>query len=291
MQTLMIDCSQLCYKAFYTSLKGLSYDEKETGIIFGFLMQVFKLSKDFNTDKFLFCWDSKRNLRKMMYPEYKEKRKKELTEEEIEDNDLLYKQMDMLRKDILPRMGFVNSFIRSGYEADDLIAYLAKRGKGHLIVSNDKDLYQLLDDCPIYLGVKERFTKNDFVDFYGIEPSQWVEAKAIGGCNSDCVKGVKGAADPAKSTSSKAIAYIKGELTKGVVFDRIKESKDIIERNKKLVTIPFDDGFDLEIKEDEFKFLDWLDVFDEFDLRSFSTMKYLANLKKYFRFDGNDILY
>ena len=72
---LVIDCSQLCYRSFYTT-KDLSYEEERTGIIFGFLKQIFKLAQDFDTKTFIFCWDSAKSYRKQIYSDYKENRKK-----------------------------------------------------------------------------------------------------------------------------------------------------------------------------------------------------------------------
>ena len=55
--------------------------------------------------------------------------------------------MESKRINIIPKMGFKNSFIRTGQEADDIIAQLTIDYPGMTIVSNDKDLYQLLDNC------------------------------------------------------------------------------------------------------------------------------------------------
>ena len=68
MKTLIIDCNNLCYGSFYT-FGELSHEEKKTGVIFGFLLQLLSLVEKFEANKFMFCWDSERNYRKIIYPE------------------------------------------------------------------------------------------------------------------------------------------------------------------------------------------------------------------------------
>ena len=86
----------------------------------------------------------------------------------------------------------------AGYEADDHAGAVAQAlPKGHTltIVSRDKDLLQL---------VRPRVSLFDPVtgaahtpatfraDWPGLHPSRWAEVKAIAGCDTDAVPGVKG---------------------------------------------------------------------------------------------------
>ena len=93
----------------------------------------------------------------------------------------------------------------------------------------------------------------------------WVKAKAIGGCDSDNVKGIYGVADPAKSNSSKAVEYIKGTLTKGKIYDKIvsEEGQNTIMRNMSLVFLPYQGGhrINLDVKEDVLYARDFRDLF------------------------------
>ena len=281
---LVIDCSTLCYRGFFSGGKDLSYEEKTTGVIFNFLLQVFKYAKDFDTKKIVFCWDSGRSFRKDFWPEYKKKRQ-ELSEEEKADRKILFAQIAELRQKVIPNLGFKNSFIQTGYEADDLIAETVINNPGGIVISGDKDLYQLLDHCSIYLGNKDRFSLEDFREFYDIEPDDWAFAKSMGGCDSDGVKGIKGVADPAHSKVSKALSYIRGELNSGVVFDRIEsdEGQEIIVRNLKLVELPWRGDLEINLDWDEnFKLNDWIDVFNQYNFKSFMEKKYLNKLKEVF---------
>jgi len=280
---IVIDCSGLVFKSIFTLGDTLSYDDEQTGVIYGFLRQIFAVADRFESNRIVFCWDSLKSKRKMIYPEYKANRKKEeKTPEEKETLRCLFKQVDKLRMEILPQLGFKNSFVKTALEADDVIAAVVNKYKGNIVVSGDKDLYQLLDCCDISSDGKKIFTKNDYDETYGISCAQWAEAKAIAGCNSDNVIGVKGVADPAKSLKSKVFTYLKGDLKKGKVLDKIIENKEITIQNRKLVSLPFEE-IDIELKDDEYFYVsDWVDVFDKLGFNSFLKKDYFNSIRKTF---------
>ena len=82
-------------------------------------------------------------------------------------------------------------------EADDVIASYCKKYKDKydiVIVTADKDYYQLLDDNVkmYHLGKKEEYTKESFFKEYKIQPKQWVDVGALMGDTGDTIMGVKG---------------------------------------------------------------------------------------------------
>lgn len=234
-KTLLIDANYLGHRARYTT-GLLSYKGKPTGVIFGFLNQLFTLTKKTIPDEVVFVWDSRRSLRKEYYPFYKNKSKTH-GNEEGPDRELLdaFKQFQELKRDILPQLGFTNNFMQSGYEADDIIATTVQNEScQYIVATSDDDLLQLLDYCQIYnLGKDKYITKEDFIEDYKIEPAQWAEVKKIAGCSGDNVPGVQGVGEKT------AIRYLLNELpTKAKAYTAIKASKDIIERNEWLVKLP-----------------------------------------------------
>ena len=242
---IVVDCSTLAYAAYY-SYGHLSYNNEPTGVIFGFLSKMLLIAETFQTNSFIFCWDSETELlREQDYKGYKEKRRnKELTEEEKISFISIHKQRDELRNSVLPRMGFRNSFIADGFEADDLLAvYSIKLAKRFpvVMVTTDYDMFQCLNCCSIYNPSKKTtYTLRQFKEEFRIDPNQWAMAKAIGGCDSDNVKGIQGISDPKKPTS-KSLKYLRGELTKGKVLAKIEgsEGQTIIKRNLPIVTTPY----------------------------------------------------
>lgn len=241
---VIVDCSALVYAAKHT-MGTLSYNGRPTGIIFGFLNRILKYAEKFKTNDFVFCWDSAVSIREKYYPDYKKKRKKDKVEAEADEKITqleMINQSHQLRDEILPYLGFKNNCHQVGFEADDLLAYWVNKIKGRkiILVTSDNDLYQCLSDrCCMYLPRRKKWlTCKAFTRKFKISPEQWKMAKAIGGCNGDQVQGIKGAGDPKNNPNSISIKYVKGELTKGIVYDRIKKSDDIIERNLKLVSLP-----------------------------------------------------
>ena len=280
MKVLVIDSNCLGHIAKH-SMKGLSFDEIETGVIFGFMNHVLRLAKKFETNRFAFCWDSRKSLRKEVYPKYKYKRHDNTgkTEEEIVLNESAYRQFVELRKKVLPEFGFKNVFIQKGIEADDLIASIVRANKNeYIVVSHDEDLYQLLNLAPIYNPRKKILIDADyFKKQYGIDPDDWSKVKAIAGCGSDSVGGIENVGEKT------AIKYLTGTLKKGKAYDSIREGNDVILRNKKLVYLPFSETEEVKIsfKKEEFDVDDFFDMCDNYGFYSFK--RETDNWKKTFR--------
>ncbi len=87
---------------------------------------------------------------------------------------------------------------QAGYEADDLIGTLARKGEGEgldvVIVTSDKDMFQLLTPkTRIYDPVKDKwFNEADSLVRFGVEPARVVEIMGLMGDTSDNIPGVKG---------------------------------------------------------------------------------------------------
>jgi len=277
---VIADVHSIGYAVFH-AMGELDYHGIRTGVIYGFFYQLLTLATKFNTSQFVFCWDSRKSIRKLLYKGYKQRPKnnsKELTTGEVLDREAFYKQLGDIRKTWLPKLGFHNNFLYAGLEADDTIVLVLKNGvyprewiNTHwIIVSTDRDLYQLLAPNVSIYANKELFTYQKFIQKYGIYPKYWNRAKALGGCNSDTVEGIPGIADPAKSENSRALQYLRGEL-KGAYLERIEceEGKRIYKRNLKLVTLPIVRFLQPTMRYDTFKLDDFVDMFDTLDFRSF----------------------
>lgn len=274
---VIVDCNALCYKAFHIMPKDLKFKKHDTSIIFGFLNQIRKLAEDLKTNQFIFCWDSPRSYRKLIYPDYKENRGNNLSD--VQKDNLLQakEQFIELEEEVLPGLGFMNIYSQNGYEADDWIAYFAFRLPwNYLIVSGDEDLYQCLYDgdkvqCHIFNG-KKVITEQAFGMMTGLmKPIDWVQVKALAGCTSDNIKGIVGVGE------STAIKYLKGQLAEGKIKDRIEdaESKRIFHRNLQLVTLPYSGGpkplkgFDGYPPDDELYSVEFMEIFKEYGFMSF----------------------
>lgn len=280
---LIIDSNYLFHRTRHALHDvSLSNEYVRTEIIYGFLKLLLKISGRTHADQWSFVWDSKLSWREKEYPEYKAERKKlkkqqflEMTEEEKEINKIQFKQADDLKWQILPRLGFINNFHQAGAEGDDLIASIVKNypNKFFIIVATDKDLYQLLSEhVMIFNGHTEKIiTLGSFTKQYNITPEQWGLAKAIAGCDTDEVKGIKGCADPGKSETSRVFSYLNRKMKHGVIYDRIESDmgKQIIERNKKLVILPHRNTMNIELKPHSLFVGDFIKIFEEYGFQSF----------------------
>lgn len=177
------------------------------------------------------CFDSGTNHRKQLDAEYKARPPK--------DNELV-QQLQLVRE-LLERDGFSCVSV-DGFEADDVLASLAKQFPGNVtILTQDKDCRQCLSkSVNMLLDVEwtEDETSGEVLPNYkwlsaqqhteatGIPPGQWTEFQVLMGDACDGVKGApgigeKGAADLIREfgTAENAIAAAKAD------DERIKPSK------------------------------------------------------------------
>lgn len=227
----------------------LSYGAIKTGVVFGFLRTVVDLQNQFGTDEVAFCFDLGEPKRKQMLECYKQRRHRhgEQTDDEARARTHMRIQVDKLRSDYLPTIGYRNIYAQEGYEADDLIANLLEQIEDEdeaIIVSADGDLLQLLrHNVMIYnpqrhksaYGYNGIITFQAFSRVHGIEPGLWAKVKALAGCHTDQVPGIPGVGEKT------ALKYIRGELKpKSVAYKAIYSAtgRQTLIRNRSLVKLP-----------------------------------------------------
>ena len=235
---LIHDLHHLAWRAFHVT-GGLKYGGDSTGVIFGVLREIQGTGRLFPDPIVVIACDSRKSLRRDIFPGYKDRAPKNETEEEKLAREDCIRQIGVLKKEVLPVIGFKNIFEYDGFEADDIIAELvfrkSKWGKP-LIITGDEDMYQLLARCNMWIpGKRKMMNERKFTDEYGIPPVMWKEVKAIGGCSSDTVPGVKGVGPPS------AIKYLLGKMPGGAMKRKIQEAEESgsLDLMRKLVYLPF----------------------------------------------------
>lgn len=208
-----------------------------------------------------------------MYPEYKASRK---ADEEFspEEWEIFNKCKSRTRKTILPEIGFINNFMQSGYEADDLIAKAIDNHYQNIIVSNDHDLYQLLSySTEIYHPMKKvHYTYANFIADYGIEPYEWVNFKAIKGDSSDNIPGIKGIGE------KRALQIIK----RGAFKETSAAYFDLINLNTKLMELPFNGCKDISWNLGSMNQIRFEKLVDKYNMSWFYTPVGIACANKFF---------
>ena len=140
MKVILVDGSNLARRNYHAQNLSTK-DGTRTGCIYGSINSLYALQSQENADLVIVVWDAPggSKYRKELYPDYKAQR--DVPEANyIEDRDNLVQ--------LLEAMG-VTQITKDGVECDDIIGYLAKETYANdevIIVSTDKDFYQLLDN-------------------------------------------------------------------------------------------------------------------------------------------------
>ena len=252
---LLLDVSYLCHRALHTT-GHLTTNDEVVGVVYGVLRDIQSLQQVHQTDRIVFCFDSKSNVRKESYPEYKANRIANRATETPEWKSLrleMYSQIKVLRRHLLSQLGFSNVFVQRGREADDLIARISLDIVKHtndecIIVSADKDLYQLLNRrCTMWNPSSKKFyTQEHLHKEYGVWPIQWVQVKAIAGDAGDNLPGVQGVAEKT------AARHLLGTLAySSVAAEKIRSQCPAqLKRNLELMVLPFKGTKSVELKSD-----------------------------------------
>lgn len=271
---VVFDANNLCHRAFHALKEDLSYEGVSTGMFYGVFRDIVTLSHKFATPNIAFCFDCGVPARASKLKTYKSSRKQkrlELPQEEYDRYKAMRQQIRRLRDEILPAMGYMNVFFAEGYEADDCIAsFVYGLGKNDraMVVSSDKDLYQLLaHNIRVYRPVtKEIITEKRFINDYGIPPSRWTEVKAIEGCGTDDVPGIDGVG------TKTAVKYLLRQLkTTTKAFQAIEEGKAKWRRNLVLVTLPYPGTPRFQPRPDQVTPETWADTMESFGIKSLLT--------------------
>lgn len=241
----IIDAGSVMHAAKHSLGKSrLSHNEKNTFVIYGFLLKIRSIVDYTCADILVFAFDSDHSVRKSLYSGYKEKRQTKTPEQKALDA-LSYPQFEEIENFVIPSIGWRNVFKAKGFEADDIIGRLCKKYRHDYItiVTTDKDMYQLLTPNISILNSKKHtiYTDKDFISDYGIEPKMWKRVKTYGGCTSDDVPGLPVPGSTKGIGEKTAINYITGKLPshhKAYKAFIVPENKKIISRNKSLVILP-----------------------------------------------------
>jgi len=227
----------------------------------GFLKILQKLCREIKPDKIVICWDGQggSKKRKLINKNYKGGRKplrlnrdiKNLTEEEELQNKIWQqiRLVDYLNKFPITQLVF------ESVEADDVISCVCQlpdfKGWQKVIISSDKDFFQLLDDeTIIYRPTQsEVLNKKMVVEKFGIHPTNFALARAIVGDKSDNLEGIKGVGLP---TVAKRLPFLAEEKTYTIAevnefcklsnsnlkaYRHIVEGHDIIKQNYQLMQL------------------------------------------------------
>ncbi len=191
----LVDGNSLTYRAFFALPSDMSTASGQiTNAVFGFTSMLINVIKDHHPDGMIVAFDRPEpTFRHEAEPEYKAQRDAA--------PEILRQQMGLVRE-VLEALG-IQQIEAPGWEADDLIASLTTklvdRGDDVVIVTGDRDSYQLVSDPHVKVLYNKRGVSDyAFYDEAGIEertgvtPALYPQYAALRGDNSDNLPGVPG---------------------------------------------------------------------------------------------------
>lgn len=196
MTTLMlIDGHSLTYRAFFALPTDLATASGQvTNAVFGFTSMLVNLVRDHRPDHLAVAFDRPEpTFRHEALPSYKATRD--------EAPDILRQQLGLVRQVVeVLRIPVLEA---PGFEADDIIATLATqardRGDDVLVVTGDRDSYQLVEDPHIRVLYNRRgvsdyalYDEAGIAERTGVPPTSYLEYAALRGDPSDNLPGVPG---------------------------------------------------------------------------------------------------
>ncbi|MFL2693969.1 MAG: DNA polymerase [Candidatus Actinomarina sp.] len=244
---ILIDGFSIAFRAFYALPETLmTSDGTPTNLIHGFLSMINKVINEYKSEQMIVTWDLPgKTFRNDIYKEYKANRSP------APDN---FKVQIPLLHDLLDSFN-IPQVSEEGYEADDVLGSLAKKynekGEKVMIVTGDRDTFQLISKNTKILYTKRGISEIDIVDEkffinkFGFKTNQYIEYLALKGDPSDNIPGLAGVGEKTATSLLKKYNTI-DEIYKNLndltpkIKNSFEENKETLKKSKVLATIRTD---------------------------------------------------
>ncbi len=258
----LIDGYALIYRAFFAMISRPLRTSKgeNTSAAWGVVNFLMRLREKYRPDYVAWVNDAGTSFREERYPDYKSTREK-LDHELQADFDRAFERIcAMLEAFRIPLIAV------QGYEADDVIGTLAvraaERGLQAVIVSGDKDFYQLIGPGVALLNpgrggpaaVEESWVDESNASArLGVAPRQVVDFLSLVGDTSDNIPGVKGIGEKgaqkllAEFGDLDTLLQRAGEVTAKRSREALLAQADSARLSRELVTIKRDVPIELDV--------------------------------------------
>jgi DNA polymerase-1 len=254
---LLIDGHSMAYRAFFAlpAENFTTASGQHTNAIYGFATMLISLLKEEKPTHIAVAFDvSRKTFRTEIFPEYKANRAK--TPDEFRS------QMSYLHE-LVDSFG-ITQFEREGFEADDIIATIAKQAEADgfevAICTGDRDSFQLVNEKTTVLypkrGVSEmaRMTPAAVEEKYMLTPTQYPDFAALRGDPSDNLPSVPGVGE--KTAAKWIIEYgslkellNKADQVPGKAGESLRANLDSIAKNRELTQLIHNVPIELSLKD------------------------------------------
>ena len=247
----LIDGSSYIFRAFFGIRQQLSTSKGfPTNALYGFINMLQKVIRDEKPDYLVIAFDSpEKTFRHKIYPDYKANR------------DAPPKELSLQFPFFEPLVDAygIPSIRQPGFEADDIIGTLSKKGEQEglevFIVSGDKDMMQLITPHVHMLDTmkNKKFMDKDVVEKFGVGPGQVIEVMGLMGDSSDNIPGVTGVGPKTAGELIRKFGSIRSlykridEVEKKKVKEKLERDKDSAFMSLELVTIDTEMNLDFDL--------------------------------------------
>ncbi|RJQ32201.1 MAG: DNA polymerase I [Actinobacteria bacterium] len=273
---VIIDGNSLLYRAYYALPTTLTTKSGVvTNAVYGFTSMLINLIKNEKPDCLAVAFDSGRaTFREEILQEYKAHRA--ASPEDI-------RHQFPLVKEVLESLN-IPIYESPGFEADDVLATIAtqaaKEGHEVIIVTGDKDAFQLINDNVKVMTTRKGisdivvYDRKKVVERYGVGPEKMLDMLGLKGDPSDNIPGVPGVGE--KTATKLILEYgsledvlehadeIKGEKLKASLKEYAEQAKDSKKVATAILDVPVDVdyglcalGWDLDKAEETFHNLEF----------------------------------
>lgn len=277
---LLLDGNSLTYRAFFAIPEDMATRSGQpTGAVFGFTSMLVNLVRDHRPDAIAVCFDRREpTFRHQAEPQYKAHRD--------ETPATLIDQLGLVRQ-VLESLS-IPAVDCAGFEADDLLATLAsdaaQRGDDVLIVSGDRDVYQLVADPHIRVLYNRRgvtdyalYDEAGIVDRTGVTPDLYVQYAALRGDPSDNLPGVPGVGEKTAAKLLNQYGSVEALLAAASeqspkLAENLAAHQDEVRRNVDLMALRTDAPIDTKVDDLQWDSFDADLVTRTFEFLEFGTL-------------------
>ena len=254
-ELFLIDGNSLAYRAFFALPESIATsDGRPTNAIFGFASMLVKILTDYGEVPTVVVWDAGMSGRKEISADYKAQRSSR--------PDLLKQQWPALRP-LVEAFGYRNISVE-GFEADDVIASLVRQAQERripvMVVSGDRDAYQMVDDGVRIMTTSRGITdtkvydREGVIERYGIPPELIPDFIGLKGDTSDNIPGVPGIGDKTAAELLQRFGDLETVLASVDQISGAKRKENLTNHaedarvSKQLATMVFDVPVDLDLE-------------------------------------------
>lgn len=250
---VLIDGHSILNRAFYGVPDLTNAEGMHTGAVYGFLNILFSILDQEQPDYLAVAFDVHQpTFRHEMYAAYKGTRKPMPPE--------LREQVPLM-KEVLRAM-HIQTVEQPGLEADDILGTLARRaekdGMEVSLVSGDRDLLQIATNRVKIRIPKTKGGRTQIEDYYAadveaayqVNPTQFIELKALMGDTADNIPGVPKVGEKTAKDLMVTYGSIENiyahleEISKKSIRESLRENRELADLSKTLATIKTDADFE-----------------------------------------------